>query len=309
MEVTLLMKGIDMARWTQRLGGLALAGVMAATALLTPVASGQAREGGMNPTHGASRAGFPADREVRVYDLRPLVDHLQGGTSQDASDEMRSHRAVETVTRLAMLTGMQAQALSDGVFAVAGDAGAHAQFEKTLLSLRAEESGRYQISLRVVEIPDDDARYTVGAGLPADAKPQALYSTHHAIRPMSSESFEIMVRESYIAKWQPVVSDQSVGYEAEIDAAMTGFMGRIHVGSVGGDGGRLYLKGVLMESTVSILKETLLGDRGLTIGLPSVTTRSFSSEVRVPLGRPTIVSLLDGFDGSGRLAIVATLRE
>ena len=309
MEVKILMKGIDMARWTKGLGGLGLACAMVATALMAPVASGQVREGGMNPVASANRAGFTQERELRVYDLRLLVDHLQGTASRDASDEMRSHRAAETVARLAMLTGMQAQALSDGVFAVAGDAGAHAQFEKTLASLRADDAGRYQVSLRVVEIPEDDGRYTVGAGLPTDTNLRALYSTSHAIRPKSSASFEVVVRESYIAKWQPVVSDQSVGYEAEIETALTGFMGRVSIGSIGGDGGRLHLSGVLMDSTVNTMKETLLGDRGLTIGLPSVTTRSFSSETRVPVGRPTIVSLIDGLAGSGRLAVIATLRE
>lgn len=272
----------------------------------------QPRSGGMNPplryAEAVAQPDDPEDFQIRVYDLRSMGDVLSGLELQRARDRAGAagFAAANTVASLARLVNMMTEPVTDGVYAIAGTAGSHAQFAQTLDQLRSLQSERYIVDLRILTVSSDEPP-AVGSSVSTNAPAEVNARVLAAVKERSPASFTVMTETSYIEGWMPVVSDAAIGYQSNVETVMSGLEAEIIIEERTGSGVRLTLRGAISEAEVDERKEPLTGS-GLTIGLPIVARRTFDSGAAATFNTGTVVASMSGFEPGEHLIAVVTVR-
>lgn len=283
----------------------------------------QPRSGGMNPPmtqtqsvdEQAERTRLAreqliremSERQIRVYDLRSMNDVLGGPALRgDRAGVVSRSLAAGTVASLARLVSMQAEIVTDGVYAIAGSAAAHAQFAETLDQLRGLESEHFTVDLRILTITADEPP-AIGSTMTTQSGATINHRVLAAVKQRSAVSFAVQTETTYIQGWSPVVSDSAIGYQSNVDEVTSGLEAEVTIDDRLGNGVRIVVRGGVSEADVVVSREPLTGD-GLTIGLPIVTTRSFDSVASAMFNTPTVVASMTGFEPGEHLVAVVTVR-
>lgn len=244
----------------------------------------------------------PGGEQIRVYDLRDMMAELSSAHSH-GSPEVSGLAATRTIVSLARLMNMRSEPLSEGVFAIGGPASAQEQFEQTIASLRGLDDDRFLIDFRVVTVTGG-ALPEVGSTVRLDTAGTVNARVLSAVEERSNTSFSVITETSYIAGWMPVVSGSVIGYQSNVKEVPSGLEADIAIDDSSETGVTLSLRGGISEVEIVERTEALAGD-GLTIGLPIIEKRTFTSGVRAEFGTATVVASMTGFEpGEHIIAIV-----
>ncbi len=254
--------------------------------------------------------------EMRVYDLRDLAASLPasagGGLGASAIDVL--------VPTLAQATGASARPVLAGVYAVAGSPEAHAALESMLRAVRELYSETYQVEIRAVSVAADRAP-AVGAAAEAGAlgEMEAVARGSASVVRRAATTVASERRMTYIADWSPVVGNNAVGYDPQTSEVEEGMHVTVVVGAGAGERGQgaegtagevVQVRGTITRVEMEYESAPLVGMEGgnLRVGLPRVEERAVESVLRAPLGTPTVVAVVDGFDeGESVIVLVATV--
>lgn len=195
--------------------------------------------------------------EVRVYDLRDMTDALVGvNTSRQSIDAAKARSVAVTVGSLARLVNMQAEPVSDGVFAISGSAASHQQFALTIDALRTLGDDRFLVDFRIVTLTGAQPP-SVGSEL-SPAQGGAVRSRMlAAVERRSPANFSVTTETTYLAGWLPVVSGSAIGYQSQVGQVVSGLETQIGVEDRTERGVRLTVRGSVSDAKVVERKEPL----------------------------------------------------
>lgn len=242
----------------------------------------------------------PAEPTVKLVDARDLVSVLPPA---------RGGNPMAPVTDLVMGMGrsleLRTEPLADGVFAVTGEAAPQEQFIALLEQVRELYRGQYE-----VEIACYPAAAAPEIGAPAKFDTPSM-RVRQAVSRRQETSIEASRSILYIAKWQPVVADNSVGYDAQTEHVSAGLMVKVLVGAGPDRGGTVdvRLRGEVSEVEIKELSVPLMGEAkgGLPIQLPTVTRRTINADGRIG-PEPRVIGVVPGLKEGEVLVIAAAAR-
>lgn len=241
------------------------------------------------------RSNQPADAGVSLIDVRDLAGPL-GQSDRELHNTMMA---------LAEMVGAIAARVGDGVFAVRATPDQVASLTSTLDALRDMHRGHFVVDLVVLRHEGSDAP-AIGARAPENAVPEARFRV--AVREGVSASLEVGSTIDYISKWQPVVSDSSVGYDVTIGQVGAGLRATLSLAGVEG-GVEIALTGSLARVQLAEHQLALLDDRSLPVQVPTTTTRSISAAQRVGMGELLVVNVVSGFEEGESIVVAVRVGE
>ncbi|MCC6678762.1 MAG: hypothetical protein IT436_16645 [Phycisphaerales bacterium] len=238
---------------------------------------------------------------VKLIDARDLVSVLppaRGGNPMAP--------VMDLVMGMGRSLELRTEPLADGVFAVTGEEEPQSRFIALLEQVRDLYRGQYEVEL---------ACYA--ATSPAEiGSPAKIDSASIRVRQAVSRRQECRVEASrtilYIAKWQPVVADNSVGYDAQTERASAGLMVTILVGAGpdAPDGSiDMRVRGEISDVQLREFSVPLMGEGkgGLPIQLPTTNLRSINADSRIG-AQPRVIGVVPGFKEGEVLIIAASAR-
>ncbi len=240
--------------------------------------------------------------EIRVYDLGDVL----------GDEPARTIRAFE-----ALLGGVLIAGVGGDRYAVNARPDEHERFEALLAQLQqgaddeeadADDTDRtYTVRILAGIAPDADAP-SVGDRFPRSGI-EVLFAPQITVNSGDTASVSALETETYIAGYQPVVSNNAVAYDAGTDEMQTGVEMEITVEDDGDDAVEINLEGRI--ATGEVREQTLkLGDSSLPIGLPFVRDRNIEARITLPAtDGPTIVASLPGFEPGTRLIIAVHVAD
>ncbi len=233
------------------------------------------------------------------------------------------------VSRLCDQLSLQREPLVEGVYLITGEAEQHEQFVKLLEDVRSLYQGAYE--LEIFAYPASAAQ---APALGASAESTGVTLRSRQVIGRRVESHIAMTEEiSYVRDWQPVVGNSSVGYDPEPGTATKGLRLAVTAGAVeraGGSsapgGGRarpapdsasseavvtLRVRGEYMDVQIEKQSSPLgpLSGGALELGLPHTITRTIESDMRLPLGQPSVLAVVAGAKPGEVLVIAGAIRE
>ncbi len=285
-----------------------------------------------------------ADPVLRVYDTRDLAAVLPSGSGGGTitivprletdgsgstlqrltlgvqhSDEglVTASPADLVVTRLCEQLQLQKESLGDGVYLVTGEADQHVQFVKLIEDVRSLYQGAYELELFTYPVA---AAQAPALGAAPDSQSVTLRTRQVIARRVESR-IDLTEELTYIRDWQPVVGNDSVGYDPDPDVVTRGLRLAVTAGAVNdapegrGSAGSgripLRLRGEWIDATVERQSSPLapLSGGNLELGLPRITKRTIESDLRVPLGQAVVLAVVPGTKAGESVVIAGTVRE
>jgi len=248
-----------------------------------------------------------------------LTPQLNGSTTQSASS------ADVVVSRLCDQLQLQKESLIDGVYIVTGEAGQHEQLVKLLEDVRSLYQGAYDLELFIYPMA---AAQAPGLGAPADSQAVTLRARQVIARRVESR-LDFTEELTYIRDWQPVVGNDSVGYDPDPATVTRGLRLTVTAGAVDrepatpGAGSSpaasnpaapavpLRLRGEWIDAVIERQSALLAPVSGgeLELGLPHTTTRTIESDLRLPLGQPSVLAVIPGAKPGEVIVIAGAIRE
>lgn len=231
------------------------------------------------------------------------------------------------VSRLCEQLSLQKEALVEGVYLITGEDAQHEQFVKLLEDVRSLYQGAYELEILVYPAPAAQA-----PAIGSDAEPQSVtIRTRQVIGRRVESRIAVTEEISYIRDWQPVVGNESVGYDPDPGTVTKGLRLIVTAGGVEHAApeparrtGRpaseadapqsvvsLRLSGSLTDAVVEKQSSPLapLSGGSLELGLPRLSTRTIESDLRIVPGRTTVLAVVPGTKPGDTLVIAGTLRE
>lgn len=262
---------------------------------------------------GAGGGENQAEQIVRLYDLAELGEAPQilsqftpPGQTPAQPLVRQSAIAAELIFASGNLLGLRAQAISETMFLVSGSEEQHARLSALLEQVRTASSKRYRVELVSLTV-DNAATPPVGATLESYNAPGVRID--HVVQDRTGVEFRAVKELSYIGEWQPVVSNDAVGYQPMTKTVSSGLTAAVSVGGGDNEGVDVRVEGEISRATVSETQLPLAEGGGkLSIGLPTRDQRSVRSSMRVPLAQPTVVSVSSGFDDGKTLIVVVRVQ-
>ena len=139
--------------------------------------------------------------------------------------DVRDLSAALEDTRLQMIVGRIAESvdvshdwLDDGLLLIQGPEAEIGVFNGMLSDMRTLYDQTYSIELRVIEV---DVADLPAMGAPVDTDAAPLYITRQTVTRRVSTGILSEQRRSFVADVQPVVGDQSVGFDPDIAEAVS----------------------------------------------------------------------------------------
>lgn len=294
--------------------------LMAAVGMLMPSVS-MAQEGDR-----ARALVSPGDGQVlRVYDLRDLMVTGDAANMTSATLSLQLSRLAESgvlevkpkleqverkpdgiVMSLCSAMGIGATAISDGVYSITTTPALHDEFTKAVNSLRALRGQSLDVTMVAYKV-DQASAPTAGQAATPSAEAQR---SSQAIREHGAGVLSAGTKVSVVTRWQPVVGQQAVGYESQVESFDMGLDAVVKVGNV--RDGKI---GVSFNANLKDLKLTEVqvpnegdGPKNLSVTLPSVRSRAVSSELSVTLDQLTVIAVVPDFDASKSMVFALKVR-
>lgn len=251
----------------------------------------------------ASMAGSPArpavlEPVVQLVDARDLVSAMPSSRGNPVT------AVSEIVMGVSDALHLRAVPLSDGIYTVTGEPETHAQFGALLNQVRDLYNGQYEVELACYPAAAPPEIGSVAKVEGASMRVRQAVSRRQECRVESSRSV------AYIAKWQPVVADNSVGYDAQTERASAGLMVTILVGAGPDTGGvvDIRVRGEISEIELRELTVPLMGDKGgLPVQLPTTNMRSINADGRIG-AEARVIGVVPGFRPGEVMVIAASAR-
>lgn len=252
----------------------------------------------------------PAESTVRLIDARDLVSVMPTTAVLDTRGAVNRRNPMLQVTDLVLglsrSLNLEAEPLADGVFTIRGEPDGQGSLVVLLEQVRDLYRGQYEVEL---------ACYPSAS--PAEiGSPAKIDSASIRVRQAVSRRQECRVEASktilYIAKWQPVVADNSVGYDAQTERASAGLMVTILLGA-GPDASDgtvdMRVRGEISDVQLREFSVPLMGEGkgGLPIQLPTTNLRSINADSRIG-AQPRVIGVVPGFKEGEVLIIAASAR-
>jgi len=294
----------------------------AASASTTPVrVEHQAPAQPAAPREAAGSAHADGEIVVRLIDARdvglllpapepaPLPKPDGGGQSpfDGQGAPARPSPLMMMVGRMAGALGVNPEEISPGLFVVSGESGAIDQLQSMLGAVRDSMSKEYELAVWVQRVPSSQTP-AIGTGFRTEtaANQWSAHVRRRAVTPVS-----MVQRSDYVAHWTPIVGNSAVGYEAAVEATMSGVELRAIVGAgPDGEGTALFLQGELREderrTVISPLSEQS-DVRAQVIELPTIRVCRVAIDTRAGV-EPRVVGVYPGFNKDTSLVISAAVR-
>ncbi len=312
-------------------------------------------DGGQDQGRGADRAGSPGEpgrdeaplprdprprgpRSMRMLDLRDLDNVLpppdREGPPPDGSDWRRGRggglspfaeaptptaasgqdRVADLVHRLAGPLDLNVNPVGRGIVLVMGSDEGQDQLEKMLGQVRDLYAEKYSVEIVAVSFPANQAP-AIGSALSGG---KVLLRSVQTV-PRRTESPVVATEETrFIEGWQPIVADNSVGYQPIPGSVLRGLTCAVVVGAgpetTGGKAGaavQISLRGMVSDASVTEkLVEIAIpgGKTALPIGLPTVKVRSINGQA-LATEQPTVLTVVPGFDGDSVIVLGAAVKR
>lgn len=246
---------------------------------------------------------------ARLYDLRDVGALL----AESGGNDLES-----LVMNVASAIGAELRGeLIGGVYLIECDERTHFKFAHHMNTVRELHSERYEVEVAFYSAtPEDSPR--IGQQMGESGSPPApdFSAKLVATRRVPTE-LRAMREEAYIARWQPVVSDSAVGYEAQIDRAPEGVEMQVTVGAGPEDDGgtTIRIEGEIVRSEItkeagpSSVGVGNMAGTSLMIGLPRTQERSVRAEMKVAFDRPIVVAVTMGFRERDMIVMAVRVRK
>lgn len=229
------------------------------------------------------RPGTPETQpEVSLIDAR---DVLVGRVVSEERDVL--------FNTMAGSLGLGASPMGDGLYLVRSDDQAQtasrlAELQRLLRELQPQGAA-YNVGIRILRRP---LAAVPEIGSRIDVK-DAVVLAQVTLRVGEEAPVESVESVSYIGSWSPVVGESSVGYEPVLAEAERGFRGQIRLQpSTSANAVEFFLQGELMNATVSMTEQPLLGpDQRLSFGLATKQRRTVSVSMNaMPVAQVSIIA-------------------
>lgn len=233
---------------------------------------------------------------VKLYDLSAL------GASLTPAGGPPGRAETQLIGALSNAFSLQVSPIGASMFLVTAMPEEHDKIAAILLQIRESTTERFTVELVTLSLPSDKAppvgttlKYASGTGTRID----------HVVQQRTAAAFESLRSQTYIAEWQPVVGNESVGYQPLSKPVTSGVETRIFVGGADAQGVDIRIEGQISQAEITHAELPLAqGGAKLTIGLPQRDQRSVSADAHLRFGEPTVVSVCTGFDSASVLVTI-----
>ncbi len=276
-------------------------------AAIDPVVAKPADPAGASaqPAQGQPTEGVQSDydyRIVQVYDLSSLAASLSGPDLPPGQVESK------LVEALSQEFDLHVSPITRSIYLIGCSTPTHARIADLLAQLRVNSAERFRVQLVTLTLPNDKVP-PIGSTL-AFASSSTGSRVDHIVQQRSSTMFECSKSETYIADWQPIVGNDSVGYQPLSKTTTSGVNARIYLGTASSSDVEIRMDGEVVDSKVANIELPLAqGGAKLTIGLPMTQRRSVHAETVVPMGAPTVLSVSTGFEPDESLVTIARIER
>lgn len=246
----------------------------------------------------ASLSGGAHAPVVRVYDARDLAAAMHGPRQPGGVDVVQP-----VVEELAASLEVMATRISPGFYTLVGEEKRIDEWVRLARQVLDAHADGYVVEVALLTAPAASP-----PAIGAEVRPDNLVLRSRQSVPRRVEApFNITEEKTYIARWQPVVADSSVGYDASTATVTSGLVASVFVGA-GDDaaaGVSIRIDGVLAKADVIEVPITL-SSASLPIGLPVVASRTFRGEAIVS-DKPTVLAVIPGFEPGECLVVTAAV--
>lgn len=303
------------------------------------------------PQRAGETSAAPARDEttaLKVYDLRALaiipmeprrgslanVDSWPPGSGQEERGpfDAPARRAPEVGpasgadTLVALVTnsmGLTPNKIAEGLYAVVATEGDHRLLADLFAQVRAVDAPTYEVEIALLQAPSAAAP-AIGAPAPTDGgAPPMLRSRQIAVRHLATD-INSLRRQHFVADWQPIVAEQTVGFDPVTAFVDDGVRLSVHIGAPptlpesGGSGSPgtipVKLAGEVSYTRINDAELPVAGTNTgsqppvLRFGQPVSLVRSVRSELKLQPGTPTVVAVLDGFEPGQAIVVTMSIR-
>lgn len=283
---------------------------LAALCLLTPSlsAAGQqpATETRKPSAAESSQARAPItqanqDEVFKLYDLSVLGNSLNSpGAPAGIAESQLIHGLAEAFS-------LRVSPIGTSMFLIGAMPQDHEKIAALMLQMHETSAERYRVELATLSMPSDKVPPVGSAFRVSDASAVRI---DHVIQQRSSANFEAIRTQTYIADWQPVVGNDSVGYQPQPKTTTSGLEARVWIGAADGASVVVRVNGQYSRTIVKEIELPLAtGGGNLLIGLPERDQRSVHADAKLPLGEATVVGVSSGFEpGTSVVTVVRVER-
>jgi len=228
-----------------------------------------------------------------LYDLRELRSdvHL---AEHDALDELMG-------TVFGQYVGIGHSELLDGVYVVEGTQEQIDQADEMIRGLRAAVARSFVVRVECWQLP---AETTVSLGRPLPAGGTVTHWCETIAGARRESVVQSTTTQTYINKWSPVVSDNSVGYDPQPESIDSGLTISILIGQQEGSVVRARFAGELSNASLDE-RMVEMGGASLPFSSPIITRRILNADAIIPVGEPVVLQVLPGMNEGTSLVLTA----
>lgn len=254
---------------------------------------------GMQPVKAGRAQPEDAGQAVQrsMYDLREMRGDIHLTGESDPLDDLVGMVMGEYI-------GIGHGELLEGIYLVEGTQAEIDQADEMIRGLRAAMARSYVVRIECWTVP---AESPVSVGRPLPSGGEAIHWYEGVVGARRQTRIAAVTEQSYIEDWQPVVSDNAVGYDSQSATVESGLSAELLVGAVENDMVLVRFHGLLQQATVRE-REVLMGGglegARLPLGSPQVTRRMLDCDTQIPLGESVVLQTLPGFERGQTLALV-----
>ncbi len=295
----------------------------------------------------SGRATTSSDASFRMYDLRdlavllppevpeptepvtgdlPMIRLMSVARAAGQSSPVKTP-IQHLVGQVTSALGLSATEISTGIYLIRAEDAIHTQLGDIFGRVRALYSDVVDVEIAVFHVTADKAP-ALGSAANVDATATRIRQT---VSRRAPTRFAAMRSTCFVSDWQPVVGTQAVGYDPETRWLDDGLDATIIVAGAGADTGPIAPKAgdtthlIVRGSLTSIdprsttfghvdLDQTTGGVTGkagaaLVIVTPIVQQRSIDADIGIPAGKPTVISVVPGFEEGQVIVIAATITD
>lgn len=235
--------------------------------------------------------------ELRVLDTQDLLDALQVSPDRPYTD---------IFTLLNNITGATAYAMGETTVAVVGTRPQLDAIDRVIASITSSPMLELEI---MVHETGPGAVPRLGEPAPS-AEPS--FRIRRAMRQGTTATLDSISKVGFIADWTPVVSEQVVGYDPQIEELEEGLrLSATVTPSPDASGSRvLRLQGSISRLTLTSTTTHVPGgpEQGLAISLPRRESTSVATSIALPDARPIVVAVLPGRLPEASVILSASIR-
>ncbi|MFG0330758.1 MAG: hypothetical protein ACF8PN_12785 [Phycisphaerales bacterium] len=232
---------------------------------------------------------------TKIYDLRDVAALLPPSEEHDDLLDFITQEIVAS-------QGFPADRLAAGVYMVSGEPENHDTFVELIGQVESLYHETYEVELLMFTVPSGEAP-ELRSRFDGDAELRTKFVVQRR-HPTLIEATEV---QTYVSDWQPVVGDQSAGYDPETSEIESGLVVTVTVGTgLDGDGIGFLMRGEVSDVTMHTARTpgSQYNISGLDLGLPTLARRSIRSNLRIAEGESTVVAVTPGFH-EGAIVIAA----